>query len=128
MNRRLVHETDIHFENYIRNTKLREHLFNYDESDFFVWEMMHGEKCGLDIGVMRSCFDITIPYNNRKLLDTLLRVPLEKRINDQLHLDLKKLLNRELYDMNIRVVNLNETDKRKKILNLYYSINSILPF
>lgn len=128
LNRRLVHETDIHFENYIRNTKLREHLFNYDESDFFVWEMMHGEKCGLDIGVMRSCFDITIPYNNRKLLDTLLRVPLEKRINDQLHLDLKKLLNRELYDMNIRVVNLNETDKRKKILNLYYSINSILPF
>lgn len=127
-NRKLVHETDCHFENYIRNTQLREHLFNYDESDFFVWEMMHGEKCGLDIGVMRSCFDITIPYNNRKLLDTLLRVPLEKRINDQLHLDLKKQLNKELYDMNIRVVNLNETSIRKKILNVYYTVNSFLPF
>ena len=127
-NRKLCRETDKHFESYIRDTQLREHLFNYDESDFFVWEMMHGEKCGLDIGVMRSCFDITIPYNNRKLLDTLLRVPLEKRINDQLHLDMKKKLNRELYDMNIRVVNLNETDRRKKILNAYYKLNSILPF
>lgn len=128
LNRTLCRETDKYFESYIRDTKLREHLFNYDESDFFVWEMMHGGKCGLDIGVMRSCFDITIPYNNRKLLDTLLRIPLEKRINDQLHLDMKKMLNKELYDMGIRVVNLNETSRRKKLLNTYYKINSHLPF
>ena len=90
--------------------------------------MMHGYKCGLDIGVMKTCFDITIPYNNRKLLDLLLRVPLDKRLNDQLHLDLKQELNRELFDMNIRVVNLNETDTRKKLANLYFTINSRLPF
>ena len=111
---------------------LKEHLFNYDESDFFVWEMMHGGKCGLNIGVMKACFDITIPYNNRKLLDLLLRVPLEKRLSDELHLDMKKTLNKKLYEMNIRVVNLNETDQRKKLANqlanLYFTVNSILPF
>ena len=89
---------------------------------------MHGGKCGLNIGVMKSCFDITIPYNNRKLLDLLLRVPLEYRISDQHHLDLKKTMNKELYDMNIRVVNLNETEGRKKMANIYYTINSHLPF
>lgn len=128
LNRRLVHETDRYFKDYWKNTALKEHLFNYDESDFFVWEMMHGGKCGLDIGVMKTCFDITIPYNNRKLLDLLLRVPLDKRISDQHHMDLKKLLNRELYDMNIRVVNLNETSLRKKAANLYFTVNSLLPF
>lgn len=128
LNRRLVHETDRYFKDYWKNTALKEHLFNYDESDFFVWEMMHGGKCGLDIGVMKTCFDITIPYNNRKLLDLLLRVPLDKRISDQHHMDLKRILNRDLYDMNIRVVNLNETDTRKKIANLYYTVNSLLPF
>ena len=127
-NRKLLKETDKYFEEYLKNTQLKEHLFNYDESDFFVWEMMHGGKCGLDIGVMKSCFDITIPYNNRKLLDLLLRVPLDKRISDQHHLDMKKLMNKELYDMNIRVVNLNETDRRKKVINLYYIINTHLPF
>lgn len=126
--RGLVRETDRCFAEYITNTRLKEHLFNYDESDFFVWEMMHGGKCGLDIGVMKSCFDITIPYNNRKLLDLLLRVPLEKRISDQLHLDMKKLMNQELYDMNIRVVNLNETKFRKKLIGAYFSVNSSLPF
>ena len=128
LNRKLAVETDRYFEKYIKETELKEHLFNYDESDLFVWEMMHGGKCGSDIGVMKSCWDITIPYNNRKLLDTLLRVPLEKRINDDLHMDMKKELNRELYDMNIRVVNLNETEFRKKLINIYYIVNSHLPY
>ena len=127
-NRGLLKETDQYFDEYIRNTQLKEHLFNYDESDFFVWEIMHGGKCGLDIGVMKSCFDITIPYNNRKLLDLLLRVPLDKRISDQHHLDMKKYMNKELYDMNIRVVNLNETNRRKKAINAYYVVNTHLPF
>ena len=127
-NRHLVWETDKYFKQYWRNTQLKEHLYNYDDSDFFVWEMMHGYKCGLDIGVMKTCLDITIPYNNRKLLDLLMRVPLDKRLSDQLHLDMKKLLNEELYDMNIRVVNLNETDQRKKFANIYFTVNSKLPF
>lgn len=128
MDRGLVHKTDDYFKKYLENTKLKEHLFNYDESDFFVWEMMHGGKCGLNIGVMKSCFDITIPYNNRKLLDLLLRVPLEYRISDKHHLDLKKQMNKELYDMNIRVTNLNETTRRKRLANLYFIMNSHLPF
>ena len=53
---------------------------------------------------------------------------LEKRLSDQLHLDLKKTLNHELYNMNIRVINLNETNFRKKLANIYYTINSVLPF
>lgn len=121
-------ETDARFAEYVKKTDLREHLYNYDESDFFVWEMMHGGKCGLGIGVMKSCMDITIPYNNRKLLDLLLRVPLEKRISDQHHMDLKKLMNRELYDMNIRVVNLNQPKSRARMLNVYFTVNSLLPF
>lgn len=128
LNRRLACETDRYFKEYLDNTCLKAHLFNYDESDFFIWEMEHGGKCGADIGVMRSCFDITIPYNNRKLLDLLLRVQLEDRISDRHHMDMKKNMNKELYDLGIRVVNLNETDRRKKVLNAYYTLNSILPF
>ena len=127
-NRRLVSQTDKMFAEYIKRTELKEHLFNYDESDFFVWEMMHGGKCGLNIGVMKCYADITIPYNNRKLLDLLLHIPLKKRILDQHHLDMKKYMNKELYEMNIRVVNLNQPKIRGKLLNIYYTVNSFLPF
>lgn len=128
MNRKLVWETDKYFKEYFVNTKFKENMYNYDESDFFVWEMMHGGKCGLNIGVMKSCFDITIPYNNRKLLDLLLRVPLEYRISDKHHMDLKEYMNKKLFDMNIRVINLNETSTRKKMANIYYTINTHIPF
>ena len=89
---------------------------------------MHGGKCGLDIVVMKSCFDITILYNNRKLLDLLLKVPLKDLIPEQHHLDMKKQMNPELYNMNIRVVNLNETKTRKKLAETYYTVNSQLPY
>jgi hypothetical protein len=55
-------------------------------------------------------------------------VPLDKRIRDQHHLDMKKYLNPELYDMNIRVVNMKETKFRAFALNVIFTINSILPF
>ena len=61
-------------------------------------------------------------------MDILLRVPLDKRIDDSHHVDMKKKMNKELFDMNIRVVNLNETKKRKMLLNLYYIFNTHLPF
>ena len=42
--------------------------------------------------------------------------------------DLQKYLNKELYDINIRVVNMKETKFRANALNLIFTINSILPF
>jgi len=128
LNRTLVRKTDQHFKNYIEETELHEHLFNYDETDLFVWEIMHGGKCGLDIGTMKFCFDITIPYNNRKLLDMLLSVKLKDRISDQHHRDMKKYLNKELFDMDINVVNLNQTKRKAHLANVYYIINTHIPF
>ena len=77
---------------------------------------------------MKHSFDLTVPYNNRRFLELMFRVPMEKRISDQHHLDLKKVLNRELFDMNIRVVNMKETRFRAFMLNIIFTINSWLPF
>lgn len=77
---------------------------------------------------MKLGFDITIPYNNRKLINSLLRLPLEVRLNDYHHLDIKKLLNEELFNMNIHVENVNETKTRGRLLNLIFTANMISPF
>ena len=77
---------------------------------------------------MKIYSDITFIYNNRLFLDLLLHVPLDDRISDRHHLDMKALLNRELYDMNSRVVNFHETKQRARRLNLIFTINSHLPF
>ena len=99
----------------------------YPPADMHYNEVGWGSWGSLNITEMKYCFDITFIYNNRRFLDLMFRVPLEKRISDQHHLDMKKHLNKDLFDMNIRVVNLKETRMRAFLLNVIFEINSILP-
>jgi len=127
-NRRLAHKIDKIFARYIDEFEYRKIPACYPTVDMQYNEVVLGSWGGLNISEMKFCFDLTFPYNNRKFLDLLFRVPLEKRISDEHHLDMKKRLNKELYDMNIHVVNMNDTDTRAKLLNAIFTINSFLPF
>lgn len=127
-NRKLAHKVDRIFEAYIEKFEYDKIPECYPVSDIHFNEVTWGSWGGMNISEMKYCFDITIAYNNRKFFELLFRVPLEKRISDQHHLDMKKYLNQELYDMNIRVVNMKETDFRALALNVIFTINSHLPF
>ena len=101
---------------------------NWKSADLHYNEVTWGSWGGPNISDMKLYTDITFLYNNRVFLDLLLRVPLEKRISDEHHLDMKKYLNKELYDMGIRVVNMKETATRARLLNMIFTFNTILPF
>lgn len=127
-NRCLAYKVDKLFDEYIQKYEYHKIPKNYPPADMHYNEVTWGSWGGLNISEMKYCFDLTFIYNNRKFLDLLFRVPLEKRISDQHHLDMKKYLNPELYDMNIRVVNMKETNFRALALNVIFTINSIFPF
>ena len=127
-NRKLAHELDELFDIYIREFEYDKIPQSYPPADMHYNEVTWGSWGGLNITEMKYCFDITVIYNNRRFLDLMFRVPLEKRISDQHHMDMKRYLNSELADMNIRVVNMKETKFRAFALNVIFTINSILPF
>ena len=128
LNRSLAHKVDDVFADYIRSYEYRKIPAGYDISDMHFHEVTWGSWGGMNISEMKIYSDITFIYNNRLFLDLLLHVPLADRISDRHHLDMKALLNRELYDMNSRVVNLHETKQRARRLNLIFTINAHLPF
>lgn len=128
VNRSLAHKVDDIFADYIERYEYHKIPTGYPAADMHYNEVTWGSWGGLNITEMKYCFDITFIYNNRRFLDLMFRVPLEKRISDQHHLDIKKYLNPELYDMGIRVVNMKETKFRAFALNVIFTINSILPF
>lgn len=128
VNRVLAHKVDKIFEKYIEEFEYRNIPQSYPAADMHYNEIGWGSWGSINISEMKYCFDITFIYNNRKFFDLMFRVPLEKRISDQHHLDMKKYLNPELYGMNIRVKNLKETNFRAFALNVIFTINSILPF
>ena len=127
-NRKLAHQIDGIFDEYIQKYEYNKIPESYPVADMHYNEVTWGSWGGLNISEMKYCFDITFIYNNRRFLDLMFRVPLEKRISDQHHVDMKKYLNEELYNMNIRVVNMKETRFRAFALNVIFTINSILPF
>ena len=115
------------FKEYIEKFEHDKIPAQYPPADIHYNEVTWGSWGGLNISEMKYCFDITFIYNNRRFLDLLFRVPLEKRISDQHHLDMKEYLNPELFNMNIRVKNMKETNFRAFALNVIFTINSILP-
>nr|WP_302135390.1 asparagine synthase-related protein [uncultured Schaedlerella sp.] len=127
MNRKLAHKVDKVFARYIKEFEYDKISATYPTADIHYNEVTWGSWGGLNISEMKYCFDLTFPYNNRKFLELMFRVPLDKRISDQHHLDMKRYLNQELYDMGIRVVNMKETRFRAFALNIIFTINSILP-
>ena len=127
-NRRLVRDTDRVFADYIKTTSF-DAIYNYDSSDMFLWEMRYGGWGGQVITCEHKLsFDITIPYNNRKLIELLLSMPIEKRISDQLHYDLIKFMNPAIDQTGITIVNANETKKRMWIEKLYFLLHTRIPF
>ena len=127
-NRSLAHKIDKVFEQYIEDFEYSSIPKQYPAADMHFNEVTWGSWGGLNISEMKIYADLIIIYNNRKFLDLLFRVPLEKRISDEHHLDMKKYLNKDLYDMNIRVVNMKETKFRAFMLNVIFTVNSLLPF
>lgn len=127
-NRKLAHKVDKVFEQYIKGFEYEAVPSCYPPADMHYNEVTWGSWGGPNISEMKMYSDITFVYNNRKFFDLMFRVPLEKRISDQHHLDMKRVLNPELADMNIRVINMKETDFRAFALNVIFTINSILPF
>lgn len=127
-NRKLAHKIDKIFAEYIEKFEYEKIPNNFLPADMHYNEVTWGSWGGVNISEMKYCFDITIPYNNRVFLEEMFKVPLEKRISDQHHKDIKKALNKELYDMNIRVVNMKETKFRANALNVIFTLNSWLPF
>ena len=126
--RKLAHKVDLLFAQYIKDFEYEAIPASYPPADMHFNEVTWGSWGGPNISEMKMYSDITFVYNNRRFFELMFRVPLEKRISDQHHLDMKRVLNPELADMNIRVVNMKETNLRAILLNVIFTINSVLPF
>lgn len=124
-NRIMAHKTDKIFKEYIEKTHFND-IFNYDASDMYLWEFRYGSWGGLVItGEHRVSYDITIPFNNRLLINEFLRLPLKKRIKDIPHYDVIKKANPVIDRLGITITNWNETTKRMYMEKLYWYLNHI---
>ncbi|MFI3293533.1 MAG: asparagine synthase-related protein [Rikenellaceae bacterium] len=128
-NRSLAYRVEKIFERYISDYEYEKIVpLNYLPADMFMSEMIFGCWGGAGISEMKYIFDLTIPFNNKVYFDTMFKIPLKDRITDKHIARVKDVLNHELVEMDVRVVNMNDTVLRDSIQNLIFSANMLLPF
>lgn len=128
-NRALVKKTDKVFKAYL------DAFFQQDAEnpiawqEQFFWEHRVPSWNGLVItGEHRYSFDITIPYNNRLILNMLVSAPADARLNDTVYKIIRAARNPAIDEAYPTVQNLHHTSRRAKFERLYYSVHSRLPF
>lgn len=127
--RGLVRQTDQVFAAYLEKYFERDRENPIPWQEQFFWEHRMPSWNGLVItGEHRYSFDITIPYNNRLLLELLLSASAEDRIHDNIHAAIRQSMNPAIDQTGIAVQNLKHTDRRAKIESLYYSAMTKLHF
>lgn len=126
--RRLVKKTDQIFQEYMDKYLLTD-SYDYPWQELFFWEFRVSSWKGLVItGEHKYSYDITIPYNNRLIIDMLLRFPVNDRINDIAHKRIRIMMNKAIDETGISVTNIKHTNNRAKMERLYLEIMSRVPF
>lgn len=124
-NRSLAKRLDNMFSEYLQDYYDDSSFENMDWYDLIFWEYRVAAWNGLVIsGEHNFSYDLTIPYNNRVLLDLLLRTPLKKRINDIPHKDIQHRGNELIANSDISVQNVEHTKLRAVLEGIYFSICS----
>lgn len=126
--RKLVKQTDQIFSKYLKRYFRQDKDKPVPWQEQFFWEFRVPSWNGLVItGEHKYSFDITIPYNNRRLLNILLSAPLESRINDTLYAKIREYMNPQIDATGVSVTNLLHTENREKAENIYYILHTRFP-
>lgn len=126
--RNLVRDTDAVFQSYLDTYCSGDVLDRMDWWDLTYWECNGGAGNGFAItGIHRFAFAIDIPYNNRILLQALLKAPLADRIVDEPHRRIRDLANPALNALGVSVKNVKHTRFRALAERAYVEVHSRLP-
>ena len=123
-----MENTDAVFADYLNNFFEQAEEAPIPWQEQFFWEFRVSSWNGLVItGEHRYSFDITIPYNNRLLLELLLSAPIDDRIADNIYSKIRRYMNPKIDATGIAVTNLKHTKNREIAENIYYTLHSKVP-
>ena len=121
----LLRKSDKIYREFLEEIDLKETKYNYEHTDLFYWEVRMG-AWGTSVTSSQNVFHrITMPINNRKLLEIFLSFPHDYRKSDNVHKDVIQYGNRKINDSNIEVKNLYFHSYRIWMEKLYYYYRTI---
>lgn len=128
ISRRLVHESDKLFKRYLDEYFQQAEKNPIPWQDQFYWEW-HWPENGITLICEHGFSDeITVPYNNRMILELLLSASLEDQENDTVYTEIRNRLDKRIDKAADTVVDVNHSAGRAQLELLYYRFNNFLPY
>lgn len=121
----LIKETDKVFADYLKRYYSKKTFDQLSWLELYFWEFSWSGGEGIFLtSEHRVSYDITIPFNNRKYLERMLTVPLEKRKTDAIPKDLITYMEPRIAETGIVIKDISHTSFRAFIVRMYLEIFS----
>lgn len=125
----LITETDKVFAEYLEKYYDKETFDRISWLELYFWEFAWSGGEGIFLTTEhRVSYDITIPFNNRKYVELMLTVPLEKRKVDDIPIDLITYMEPRIVETGITVHDISHTNFRAFVVRTYLEIFSRIRF
>lgn len=125
LNYQLIKKSDVIFKDYLEKYYSGNVFELADWWDLLYWEFSWGAAEGIFMtSEHKFSYDITIPYNNRILVNKMISIPLEKQFGDHVPEDIANLKNPEVAKANNLVKNISHTNLRSFVIRMYLEIFS----
>ena len=116
----LLRWSDKAYYRFLREIGLEKPLYNYEHTDLFYWEIRMG--CwGVTVTSSQQVYHrVTMPMNNRKILELFLCFPHEMRKTDAVHKNVMKLMEQKVVEAEVEIQNLYFHSYRFWMEKLYF--------
>ena len=116
----LLNKSDDIYRNFMKEIGLTGPIFNFEHTDLFYWEVRMGAWGTSVVSSLDFCHNVTMPINNRKLIELFLSFPHEDRKTDKVHKKVIELTNKKIHDMDVEIKNLYFHSYRIWLEKIYY--------
>lgn len=129
LNRKIINDTDKVFKYYLDNYFQSDKNRPIPWQDQLYWEWHWPSRDGVTMVSEHMFSDIiTVPYNNRRIMELLLSTSYENRYNDVIYTRVRERLDSRIDAAAKGVVDVNHTKTRAVKELLYYKFNTMLPY
>lgn len=117
---RLLRWSDKEYYRFLREIGLEKPLFNFEHTDLFYWEVRMGCWGVSVISSQQLYHRMSMPMNNRKILELFLGLPREERKTDAIHKAVMQYMNPAVVEAAVEIPNLYFHGYRIWMEKLYY--------
>lgn len=119
--------SDAEYKDYLERSELVSSPYNYEHSDLFYWEFRFGSWGTIVTqGQEVFGFEVTMPLNNRKLMDMFLWFEHNFRKRDGVNKEVTRINNEKISSLNLNVHNDYLNSKRTLMEKAFYYLK--IPF